>query len=52
MKRSEGELGGLSQYYPNGLERMEIWIDKRKGNEIPNKEGMRIPVILSLGGKE
>ena len=45
----EGHIRGLSQYYADGLERMEIGIDKRYALPLPYQDGLRIPIRLKVG---
>jgi len=48
---TEGDIRGLSQFYADGLERMEIWIDKRHATALPHRDNQRIPIILLIGEK-
>jgi hypothetical protein len=47
-----GIITGLSQYYVDGVERVEIWIDKKKntGIGLPNIDGKRIPINFIVRG--
>jgi hypothetical protein len=47
-----GTVRGLGQYYREGLERLEIWIDKKRGKGLPNKDGKRVPIILVIGAHQ
>lgn len=47
----EGHIRGLSQYYSNGLERMEIRIDKKHASSLPCQNNQRIPITLMIGEK-
>ena len=47
-----GHIRGLSQFYPDGLERMEIWIDKRHAAPLPYQENTRIPITLKIGNEQ
>ncbi len=47
----EGYVRGLSQYYADGLERMEIWIDKKLASSLPHRDNQRISIILMIGEK-
>lgn len=48
---TEGYIRGLSQFYADGLERMEIWIDKKHASSLPHRDNQRIPIILMIGEK-
>ena len=45
----EGYIRGLSQYYVDGLERMEIWVNKKNATPLPFQNGSRIPIRLKIG---
>ena len=45
----EGHIRGLSQHYADGLERMEIWIDRNLANSLPNRDNQRISISLKIG---
>ncbi|MGD0822774.1 MAG: hypothetical protein ABSA71_18740 [Desulfomonilia bacterium] len=47
-----GNIRGLSQFYADGLERMEIWINKRNAAPLPYRDNTRIPIILKIGNKQ
>ncbi len=47
----DGYIRGLSQYYSNGLERMEIRIDKKLASALPHENNQRIPITLVIGQK-
>lgn len=34
--------------YKNGLEGLEIWVDKKEGKGLPNEYGKRVPIDLSI----
>jgi hypothetical protein len=48
---TEGYIRGLSQFYADGLERMEIWIDKKHASLLPHRDNQRISIILMIGEK-
>src|SRR6266571_8574171 len=43
------EVGGL---YANGLERLEIHIDKDGASGLPNEDGKRVSIKLLIGGRQ
>jgi hypothetical protein len=45
----EGHIRGLSQHYVDGLERMEIWVNKQNAAPLPFQDGIRIPIRLKIG---
>ena len=45
-----GRVTGLSQFYSDGLERMEIWTGKSKADKLPYVLGRRVPVDLEIDG--
>ena len=45
----QGHIRGLSLYYADGVERMEIWINKKKAYPLPFKLGKRVPIHLRVG---
>ena len=47
-----GHVRGLSQFYANGLERMEIVIDKHKAPPLPYQDNLRIPITLQVGSQQ
>ena len=47
----QAHIRGLSQYYVDGLERMEIVIDKKTASPIPYQDRLRIPIKLKVGGQ-
>jgi hypothetical protein len=47
-----GHIRGLSLFYANGLERMEIWIDKRHAAPLPYRHNTRIPITLKVGKEQ
>lgn len=47
-----GHIRGLSQFYADGLERMEIWIDKRQAAPLPYRDNTRIPITLKVGNEQ
>lgn len=48
---TEGYIRGLSQFYADGLERMEIWIDKKLASSLPHRYNQRTSIILMIGEK-
>ena len=46
---TEGHIRGLSQYFVDGLERMEIWIDKKRAASLQHRDNQRIPIKLKIG---
>ena len=47
-----GHIRGLSQFYTDGLERMEIWINKRQAAPLPYRDNKRIPITLKVGNEQ
>ena len=47
-----GHVRGLSQFYADGLERMEIWIDKRHAAPLSYQDNIRIPITLKIGNEQ
>jgi hypothetical protein len=45
----EGHIRGLSQHYADGLERMEIWVDKNLSSSLPHRDNQRISIMLEIG---
>ena len=43
-----GHVRGLSQYYADNYERMEIWVENNKANALPYKENTRVPIQLFI----
>ncbi len=44
-----GHIRGLSTFYAeDGLERMEIWINKENAANLPYEVGQRIPIELII----
>jgi len=48
---TQGYVRGLSQFYADGLERMEIWIDKKLASSLPHRDNQRISIKLMIGEK-
>jgi hypothetical protein len=48
----QGHIRGLSQHYADGLERMEIQIDKRRAAPLPFQDNLRIPIRLHVGSEQ
>lgn len=46
-----GCIRGLSQKYTDGVERQEIWINKRDAAPLQYKNKMRIPIKLHIGSE-
>jgi len=46
-----GCIRGLSQEYHDGVERQEIWINKKDADPLPHKNKIRIPIKLHIGGE-
>ena len=46
---TEGHIRGLSQYFVDGLERMEIWIDKKHASSLQHRDNQRISIMLKIG---
>ncbi len=44
-----GVLRALSNHYADGLERMEIWVQKTLASPLPYQINRRIPIILTIG---
>jgi len=47
-----GHIRGLSQFYADGLERMEISIDKHNAAPLPYQHNLRIPITLHVGTQQ
>ena len=47
-----GKIRGLSQYYYDGSERLEIWVDKDNSRGIPYVAGERIAISLKIGAQQ
>ncbi len=47
-----GHVRGLSQFYADGLERMEIMVDKRHAAPLPYQDNLRIPITLKIGHEQ
>jgi len=47
-----GHVRGLSQFYADNLERVEILIDKRHAAPLPYKDNTRIPITLRVGNEQ
>jgi len=45
----EGKVTGLSQFYSDGTERLEIWISKKYKEVLPAKDNQRVPIKLVFG---
>lgn len=45
-------IRGLSQFYKNGLERMEIAIDRRTATPLPYRDNIRVPIRLRAGTEQ
>lgn len=44
-----GYIRGLSQKYTDGVERQEIWINKKDADPLPYKNKIRIPIKFHIG---
>ena len=47
-----GAIRGLSQYYSNGTERLEIWVDKDNARGLPYVDGERMAISLKIGSQQ
>jgi hypothetical protein len=47
-----GHIRGLSQFYVDGLERMEIAIDRRNAAPLPYQDNLRIPIKLQVATEQ
>jgi hypothetical protein len=47
-----GHIRGLSQFYVDGLEHMEIAIDRRNAAPLPYRDNLRIPITLKVGSQQ
>jgi hypothetical protein len=43
-----GKVRGLSQFYVGGLERTEIWVNKKQADCLPFVEGKRVDIELLI----
>jgi len=48
----QGQVRGLSQFYADGLERMEIVVDRRTASPLPYQDNIRIPIKLHVGAEQ
>ncbi|MDA8421966.1 MAG: hypothetical protein M0Z89_01355 [Nitrospiraceae bacterium] len=48
----QGQVRGLSQFYADDLERMEIAIDRRNASPLPYQDNVRIPFRLHVGKEQ
>jgi hypothetical protein len=46
-----GAVRGLATYYTDGVERLEIHVNKGQIQGLPAKEGQRVPITLIVGGR-
>lgn len=46
MSKIVGKVSGLSLFYKDGIERIEIWINKKYQNLLPVRNSQRIPISL------
>jgi hypothetical protein len=46
-----GKVAGLGNYYANGLERLEVWVNKEDARPLPYEEGERVGVELIIGSR-
>lgn len=44
-----GHVRGLAQPYADGLERCEIWVNKKSAGALPYVEGKRVAIELHIG---
>ena len=44
----QGKVRGLSQFYVGGLERTEIWVNKKQADPLPFVEGKRVGIELLI----
>lgn len=51
LSKIKGKVRGLSLFYSDGTERVEIWINKKYKNSLPAKNNQRIPVKLLFGSE-
>ena len=42
----EGKVRGLAQFYVGGLERTEIWVNKKRADPLPFVEDKRVDIRL------
>ena len=47
-----GHIRGLSQFYADGLERMEIGINRHQAEPLPYQDNLRIPITLHVGNEQ
>jgi hypothetical protein len=50
-QKTSAHIRGLGQPYVDGLERKEIWINKRDAIVFPYQENLRIPIDLIVGNQ-
>ena len=46
-----GKIRGMSLFYSDGTERVEIWVPKVKARNLPYREGRRVPISLTIGSE-
>ncbi len=51
LSKIKGKVRGLSLFYSDGIERVEIWINKKYKNSLPAKNNQRIPIKLLFGSE-
>lgn len=49
--RIKGKVSGLSQYYSDGTERLEVWINKKYEDLLPAKDNQRVSIRLIFAGQ-
>jgi hypothetical protein len=47
-----GYVRGLSQYYQDGIERMEIWFNKKYEDSFPNIFSKAVPIDVKIDEKD
>lgn len=47
-----GAVRGLATYYTDGVERLEIHVDKGESQGLPTEEGQRVAITLVVGGRQ
>ncbi len=50
-KQIIGKIRGMSQWYADGLERLEIHIIKEEADDLPHRQGSRVAINLVVGGE-
>jgi hypothetical protein len=50
--RVKGKVSGLGNIYANGLEHLEIRVNKDEGQDLPHEIGSKVPVQIIIGSRQ